>query len=117
MRYVMEAVLRPFMDWFESIGIPGEVVPVLIAVTVWALVVPRNIARKRVTWRDWVGSLGVIVVVVAFTLVMFDTPDSTLSQEARGDAHENIRPINPEDIERPWRRITPEDLDGVTNDQ
>ena len=63
MAYVVEIIFRPFMNLFESIGVPGQVFPMLVVVVVWSIRVPRDIIKKQVTWRDWVGSLFVMMTI------------------------------------------------------
>ena len=63
MRYVVEIIFRPFMNLFESIGVPGQVFPMLFVVVVWSIRVPRNIIKKQVTWRDWILSVFLIMII------------------------------------------------------
>ena len=63
MRYVVEIIFRPFMNLFESIGVPGQVFPMLFVVVVWGIKVPRNIIKKQVTWRDWMLSIFLIMII------------------------------------------------------
>ena len=113
MRYVIEAIFRPFMNWFESMGIPGQVFPVMVVMVLWLVRVPRDIIKKQVTWRDWVGSLGVIIVIAAFFFDAVNTPDAGLPQERNEPMEQELQDIRPEDIDGPWRRITPEDVEGI----
>ena len=64
MRYVVEIIFRPFMNLFESIGVPGQVFPMLFALVAWGIKVPRNITKKQVTWRDWMLSIFLIMIIV-----------------------------------------------------
>ena len=64
MRYVVEIIFRPFMNLFESIGVPGQVFPMLFVVVAWGIKVPRNITKKQVTWRDWMLSIFLIMIIV-----------------------------------------------------
>ena len=64
MRYVVEIIFRPFMNLFESIGVPGQVFPMLFVVVAWGIKVPRNIIKKQVTWRDWMLSIFLIMIIV-----------------------------------------------------
>lgn len=63
MAYVVEIIFRPFMNLFESIGVPGQVFPMLFVVVVWSIRVPRNIIKKQVTWRDWMLSIFLIMII------------------------------------------------------
>ena len=63
MRYVVEIIFRPFMNLFESIGVPGQVFPMLVVLVVWSIRVPRNIIKKQVTWRDWMLSIFLIMII------------------------------------------------------
>ena len=63
MAYVVEIIFRPFMNLFESIGVPGQVFPMLFVVVVWSIRVPRNIIKKQVTWRDWMLSVFLIMII------------------------------------------------------
>lgn len=63
MAYVVEIIFRPFMNLFESIGVPGQIFPMLFVVVVWSIRVPRNIIKKQVTWRDWMLSIFLIMII------------------------------------------------------
>lgn len=63
MAYVVEIIFRPFMNLFESIGVPGQVFPMLFVVVVWSIRVPRDIIKKQVTWRDWMLSIFLIMII------------------------------------------------------
>lgn len=63
MVYVVEIIFRPFMNLFESIGVPGQVFPMLFVLVVWSIRVPRNIIKKQVTWRDWMLSIFLIMII------------------------------------------------------
>ena len=63
MAYVVEIIFRPFMNLFESIGVPGQVFPMLFVVVAWGIKVPRNIIKKQVTWRDWMLSIFLIMII------------------------------------------------------
>ena len=63
MAYVVAIIFRPFMNLFESIGVPGQVFPMLFVVVAWGIRVPRNIIKKQVTWRDWMLSVFLIMII------------------------------------------------------
>ena len=63
MAYVVEIIFRPFMNLFESIGVPGQVFPMLFVVVAWGIRVPRNIIKKQVTWHDWMLSIFLIMII------------------------------------------------------
>ena len=63
MVYIVEIIFRPFMNLFESIGVPGQVFPMLFVLVVWSIRVPRNIIKKQVTWRDWMLSIFLIMII------------------------------------------------------
>lgn len=63
MAYIVEIIFRPFMNLFESIGVPGQVFPMLVVLVAWGIRVPRDIIKKQVTWRDWMLSIFLIMII------------------------------------------------------
>ena len=51
------------MNLFESIGVPGQVFPMLVVLVAWGIRVPRDIIKKQVTWRDWMLSIFLIMII------------------------------------------------------
>lgn len=70
MRYVIEYLLRPFMDLFVSIGLSGMFVPIIVVLILWIINVPKHIYKRSITWRDWMGTVAVVMTIIASILAM-----------------------------------------------
>lgn len=70
MRYIIEYLLRPFMVLFESIGLSGMLVPIIVVLILWVINVPQHIYKKSITWRDWMGTVAVIMTIIASILAI-----------------------------------------------
>lgn len=115
MRYVMEAIFRPFMNWFESMGIPGLIFPMAAMTIFWIMTSLRRFISRRSTWRDWMATIGFVGVLLGgcLAIIMGQTSESRQPFEEIQDqrTQQQLQDINPEDIEGPWRRITPKEKD------